>query len=230
MERNLKSGLIAQAVILGLISAVIYLFLPDAGQSELKRMSAAIQNAHTWRVEVVVSEPTNHEEITIEFYCPTRYHRKDKRVYQEGGQQYEVENESYWLDGVVYGMQGPNLAIVGHDVVPTLSACTHGAQSADHLFDRMDTILATGKVRKSAKRLVNGEPCRDWIASTKAPDGWHDEFGACIGDADLPREIYTPDRQTVETYSEWNFPIRIEAPPTDETAPRGQGWHTSVAQ
>jgi hypothetical protein len=49
-----------------------------------------------------------------------------------------------------------------------------------------------------------------------APAGWREEFVVCIGDDELPREVFTPDRRLVETYSDWNAAIRIEPPPAED--------------
>jgi hypothetical protein len=84
------------------------------------------------------------------------------------------------------------------------------------LLQPLDLILTTGKVRKGEKRIVNGERCRDWVASVPAPAGWREEFVVCIGDDELPREVFTPDRRLVETYSDWNAAIRIEPPPAED--------------
>jgi hypothetical protein len=32
--------------------------------------------------------------------------------------------------------------------------------------------------------------------------------------------VFTPDRRLVETYTDWNAAIRIEAPPAEELNPR----------
>jgi hypothetical protein len=220
MDRKLKSGLAARLVIFGLAAVLIYWILPDAGLSALRKMNAAMQNALSWRMDTVVTEPTKKAESTVEVYCPSRFHEVSKAVFEQGGKQYEETSESFWIEGTSYAKKGPKWVISQEERVRRAASCTRGPRRTDTLLERMELILATGKVRKGDKRTVNGRQCRDWIASASAPAGWRDEFGVCIGDADLPREVFAPDRQMVETYSEWNVPIRIEAPATGEMGPQ----------
>jgi hypothetical protein len=84
------------------------------------------------------------------------------------------------------------------------------------LLAQMDVIAKLGKIRKGDKREVNGFACRDWIASAPAPAGWRDVFGVCVDSDHLPREVFTPDRTEVISYSDWNEPIKIDAPAWDE--------------
>jgi hypothetical protein len=220
MDRMLKSGLAARAVIFGLAAVLIYWILPDAGPSAIRKMNEAMQNARSWRMDTVVTEPTKKAESTVEVYCPSRFHEVSKEVYEQGGRQFEEASESFWIEGTSYAKKGPKWVISQEERVQRTASCTRGPRSTDALLERMDLILATGKIRKGDKRTVSGVQCRDWIASVSAPEGWRDEFGVCIGDADLPREVFAPDRQMVETYSEWNVPIRIEAPATQEMSPQ----------
>jgi hypothetical protein len=223
MDRKLKSGLAARAVIFGLAAVLIYWVLPDAGLSALRKMNAAMQNARSWRMDTVVTEPTKKGESTVEVYCPSRFHEVSKESYEQGGKQYEETSESFWIEGTSYMKKGPKWVISQEERAErarTTASCSRGPRSTDALLDRMDFILMTGKIRKGDRRTVNGDQCRDWIASASAPEGWRDEFGVCIGDGDLPREVFAPDRQMVETYSEWNVPIRIEAPATAEMSPQ----------
>jgi hypothetical protein len=85
-QRKLKNGLAVRAIIFGLIAALIYWFLPDAGQSAFRKMSAAMQNAQSWCIDIAVAEPTKHVETTLEFCCPARYHLVRK---QAGGTPFE---------------------------------------------------------------------------------------------------------------------------------------------
>jgi hypothetical protein len=220
MDRKVASGFAARAVMFGLAAALIYWMLPDAGVSALRKMNAAMQNAWSWRMDTVVAEPTKKVESTVEVYCPARMHEVSKEVYDQGGKQFEETSESFWIEGTSYAKKGLKWATSQEERRRTTAACSRGPRSMDTLLDRMDMILTTGKIRKTDKRTVNGKKCRDWIASVSAPEGWRDEFGVCIGDGDLPLEVFAPDRQMVETYSEWNIPIRIEAPISDLTVPQ----------
>jgi hypothetical protein len=130
---------------------------------------------------------------------------------EEGGNVFEESSESYWIEGTLYSKKDSQWIISQEQRSRTVS-CAYGPRSTDALLDRLDSVISMGKVRKGDKRTVNGDLCRDWIASVHAPAGWREEFRVCVGGDGLPREVYTPDRQMVETYSEWNVPIRIEAP------------------
>jgi hypothetical protein len=220
MDRKLKNGLAARVVIFGLTAVLVYWVLPDAGVSALKKMNAAMQNARSWRMDTVVTEPTKKAESTVEVYCPSRFHEVSREVFEQGGKQFEESSESFWIEGTSYAKKGPKWVISQEERARISASCSRGPRSTDTLLDRMDFILATGKVRRGAKRSVDGAICRDWIASANAPEGWRDEFGVCIGVGDLPREVFSPDRQMVETYSEWNVPIRIEAPEALEMSPQ----------
>lgn len=220
MERNVTNSLIARAVAFALGAFVIYWALPDSGTAELKKMRTAMQNARSWRIDTVVSEPTRKVESTVEVYCPSRIHEVTNASREEGGRSFEESRESYWIEGTSYAKKGSQWVISQENRSRTVS-CAYGPRSTDVLLDRLDSVITMGKVRKGDKRLFHGDSCRDWIASVRAPAGWREEFGVCIGDDGLPREVFTADRQMVETYSEWNVPIRIEAPISIGVQPGG---------
>lgn len=215
MERNLGSGLAARVVIFGLLVLLIYWAMPGSGVSEMKKMNAAMQNATSWRVQTVVAEPTKNVESLTEVYCPSRVHTVNKSVLDEGGQHLEDSSESIWIEGTNYAKRGLRWVISQEERYNT-ATCKFGPRGTDTLLQPLDAILVAGKIRKGDKRIVNGDRCRDWIASVPAPAGWRDEFIVCIGNGGLPLEVFTPDRRLVETYTDWNVPIKIEAPPADE--------------
>jgi hypothetical protein len=215
MERNLGSGLAARVVIFGLLVLFIYWAMPGSGVSEMKKMSAAMQNATSWRVQTVVAEPTKNVESLTEVYCPSRVHMANKTVLDEGGRHYEDSSESIWIEGTSYAKKGSRWVVSQEERYNT-ATCKYGPRGADTLLQPLDAILIAGKIRKGDKRYVNGEQCRDWIASVPAPSGYRDEFIVCVGKGELPLEVSTPDRRLVETYTDWNTPIRIEAPSADE--------------
>ena len=215
MDRKLASSLAARGVLFGFVALLIYWVLPDSGVSALKKMDAAMQNARSWRVHTVVSEPTKSVESTMEVYCPSRVHTVSRVVMDESGTHFENSNEVIWIEGASYTKKGLGWEYSREERYGTAS-CTWGPRGSDTLLQQMGPILTTGKIRKGGKRMVNDTYCRDWIASVPAAAGWRDEFGVCIGGDDLPREVYAPDRRLVETYTDWNQPIRIEAPPAED--------------
>ena len=218
MERNLGSGLAARVVIFGLLVLFIYWVMPGSGASEMKKMSAAMQNATSWRVHTVVAEPTKNVESLMEVYCPSRVHMINKSVLDESGQHHEDSSESIWIDGTSYAKNGLHWVVSQEERYNT-ATCRFGPRGTDTLLQPLDAILIAGKIRKGDKRYVNGEQCLDWIASVPAPSGYRDEVIVCVGKADLPLEVSTPDRRLVETYTDWNTAIRIEAPPAEELRP-----------
>ena len=215
MERNLGSGLAARVVIFGLLVLFIYWAMPGSGASEMKKMSAAMQNATSWRVQTVVAEPTKNVESLMEVYCPSRVHMVDKSVLDEGRSHQENSSESIWIDGTNYAKKGMHW-VTSQEQRYSTATCKYGPRGMDTLLQPLDAILIAGRIRKGDKRYVNGEQCRDWIASVPAPSGYRDEFVVCVGKAGLPLEVSTLDRRLVETYTDWNSAIRIEAPPADE--------------
>lgn len=215
MERNTTSGLASRAVIFGLVALLIYWAVPDSGASALKRMNTALQNARSWRVQTVVTEPTKNGESLTEVYCPSRVRTVNKWVSDEGGRHYDDDSEDIWIDGTSYAKKGTHW-VVSQEQRSRTASCSVGPRATDALLQPLDLILTAGKIRKGDKRFVNGERCRDWIASVPAPAGWREEFVVCIGDDELPREVFTPDRRLVETYTDWNAAIKIEPPPAEE--------------
>lgn len=215
MELNLASGLASRLVIFGLLAGLIYWAMPDSGSSEMKRMNAAMQNARSWRVQTVVAEPTKNIESMTEVYCPSRVHTVNKAVIDEGGRHTEESSENIWIEGTNYAKKGLRW-VTSQEERSRTASCAWGPRGTDTLLQPLDAILIAGKIHKGDKRIVNGERCRDWIASVPAPAGWRDEFVVCIGDKELPIEVFTPDRRLVETYTDWNAPIRIEPPPAEE--------------
>ena len=215
MERNLANGLATRAVIFGFVALLIWWVLPNSGVSEFKKMNAAMQNARSWRVRTVVAEPTKNIESLTEVYCPSRIHTVVKSAIEEGGKRIEQNSETIWIEGSSYTRRENGWQFSAEDQQHT-SACMWGPRGNDAMLAQMDTLGVVGKVRKGDKRELNGFPCRDWIASVNAPAGWRDVFGVCVDSDHLPREVFTPDRTEVITYSDWNQPIRIEAPPSDE--------------
>jgi hypothetical protein len=219
MERNLGSGLAARIVVFGLLALLIYWAMPGSGASEMKKMNAAMQNATSWRVQTVVAEPTKNVESLTEVYCPSRVHSVSKSVIDEGGRHIEDSSESIWIEGTSYAKKGLRWVVSQEERYNT-ATCKWGPRGTDTLLQPLDAILIEGKIRQGDKRIVNGDRCRDWIASVPAPAGYRDEFIVCVGKGELPLEVSTPDRRLVETYTDWNVPIKIEPPPAEELNPR----------
>src|SRR5215471_5614073 len=215
MERSLANKLAARVVIFGFVGLLIWWTLPDSGISEFKKMNAAMQNAHSWRMRTVVAEPTKNVESLTEVYCPSRIHTQTKSAIEDGGKRIEDNSESIWIEGRAYTRKDNGWLMSGDDRQHT-SACMWGPRGNDVMLAQMDTLGVVGKVRKGSKREVEGFPCRDWIASVSAPAGWRDVFGVCVDGDHLPREVFTPDRTEVISYSDWNQPIKIDAPPQEE--------------
>jgi hypothetical protein len=215
MERKLWSGLAARLVMFGLAGLLIYWMMPDSGASELKKMRATLQNARSWRVQTLVAEPTKSMESLTEVYCPSRVRSVSKAVYEEGGKQIQDYSENIWIEGTNYAKKGSRW-VMSQETRSRTASCALGPRATDTLLQLLDAVLITGKVRKGDTRAISGEICRDWTASVPTPAGWRDEFVVCIGDDHLPREVFTPDRRLVETYTDWNAAIRIEAPPAEE--------------
>jgi hypothetical protein len=95
MDRKLKRGLAARLLIFGLAEVLIYWILPDAGVSALRKMNAAMQNALSWRMDTVVTEPTKKAESTVEVYCPSRLHEVGHAVFEQGGKPYEERSDRF---------------------------------------------------------------------------------------------------------------------------------------
>jgi hypothetical protein len=211
MEQNLARRLAVRVVAIALTAFVIYWALPDSGTAELKKMRTAMESARSWRIDTTLSEPTKKVQSTVEVYCPSRVHEVTNASREEGGKQFEESSESYWIEGTLYAKKDSQW-VISQEQRSRTASCAYGPRSTDPLLDRLDSVISMGKVRKGNKRSIHGDLCRDWIASVRAPAGWREDFQVCVGDDGLPREVFTPDRQMVETYSEWNVPIRIEAP------------------
>jgi hypothetical protein len=219
MERNLAGSLASRAVVFGIVIVLLFYLAPDSGVSALRKMNAAMNNARSWRVHTVVNEPTKNIESTVEVYCPGRVHSVQKSLVTDGGTPIENSNEFIWIEGASYHRRGLHWTVTNEDRDRTAS-CGFGPRSSDALLQLLDMILINGKVRKGGKRMVAGERCRDWIVSVPASGGWREEYGVCVGAQDLPLEVFTPDRRMVETYTDWNVPIKIEAPAAQDIVPR----------
>lgn len=216
MERGLANGLAARVVIFGFVILLIWWVLPDSGSSEFKKMSEAMQNARSWRVHTVVQEPTKSVDALTEVYCPSRVHVITKSTIEQGGTKYEQSSESIWIEGTSYTKQENGWVMTEELRRQNTSECMWGARGSDVLLAQMDAIARLGKIRKGGKREVSSFACRDWIASAPAPAGWRDVFGVCVDSQHFPREVFTPDRSEVISYSDWNVPIKVDAPPSDE--------------
>ena len=215
MERSLANGLAARAVIFGFVALLIWWVLPSSGNSEFKKMNAALQNARSWRMRTVVNEPTKTVDSLTEVYCPSRVHSVTKSSREDGGVRREDNSELIWIEGATYTKQDDGWT-ASNEMQQNTSACMWGPRGSDALLGQMDVIARLGRIRKGDKREVNGFACRDWIASLPAPAGSRDVFGVCVDSDHLPREVFTPDRSEVISYSDWNEPIKIDAPPADE--------------
>jgi hypothetical protein len=213
MERLLMNSLASRVIIFALVMILVYWAWPDSGVTEFKKMNAAMQNARSWRMETAVTEPTKKVQSTLEVYCPSRFHEVSNSVREEGGSTIEDSSESYWIEGTGYSKKGTHW-VISQEQRSHSGSCAYGPRRTDELLERLDPILILGKIRKGETRFVDNRQCRDWIASVRGPSGWREEFGVCIGDGDLPLEVFTPDRRMVETYTDWNASIRIEAPIT----------------
>ena len=143
-----------------------------------------------------------------------------KSVLTDGGKTIENSSELIWIEGASYQRSGLHWTVTSEDRMQTTS-CSMGPRASDSLLQSVDMILLNGKVRKSEKRWVDGERCRDWVLSVPVGGGgWRDEYGVCLGERELPLEVFTPDRRMVETYTDWNMPIKIEAPAAENIVAR----------
>lgn len=219
MEPNLARSLASRAIVFGLVIVLLYYISPDSGVSALRKMNGALTNARSWKVHTVVNEPTKNIESTVEVYCPSRLHSVQKSKVTDGGMPVESSSEFIWIEGANYHRKGLRWTVTGEERMQTAS-CAMGPRASDTLLQSLDLILLNGKVQKGGKRLVEGVRCRDWILSVPVPSGWREEYSVCVSDGDLPLEVHTPDRRMVETYSDWNSPIKIEAPPAEDIVAR----------
>ena len=219
MEPNLARSLTSRGIVFGLVIVFLYYISPDSGVSALRKMNGALTNARSWKVHTVVNEPTKNIESTVEVYCPSRLHSVQKSIVTDGGTPIENSSELIWIEGASYHRKALHWMVNSEERMQTAS-CAMGPRASDTLLQSLDMILLNGKVQKGGKRLVEGARCRDWILSVPVPGGWRQEYGVCVGDGDLPLEVYTPDRRMVETYSDWNAPIKIEAPAAEDIVAR----------
>lgn len=215
MERSVASSLAARAVIFGFVALLIWWVLPSGGVSEFKKMSDAMRNARSWRAQTVVNEPTKNIETLTEVYCPSRVHTVTTSKIEEGGKRIEQSSETIWIEGRSYTRRENGWQFSSEDREHS-AVCIWGPRGNDAMLGQMDIIGVVGKIRKGDKREVGGFRCRDWIASVSTPGGWRDAFGVCVDSEHLPREVFTPDRTEVITYTDWNQPIKIDAPPSEE--------------
>jgi hypothetical protein len=162
MEKNLWSGLASRLVVFGLVALLIYWAMPDSGVSAMRKMNASMQNARSWRVQTVVTEPTKNVESMTEVYCPSRVHTVNKVIMDEGGQHYEENSESIWIEGTNYAKKGLRW-VTSQEERSRTASCTWGPRGTDTLLQSLDAVLVAGKIHKGDKRIVNGERCRDWI-------------------------------------------------------------------
>lgn len=215
MERSLANGLATRVVIFGFVALLIWWVLPSGGASEFRKMNDSMRNARSWRVHTVVNEPTKTVDSLTEVYCPSRLHSATKAMREENGNKFENDSELIWVEGTSY-TRAENGWLLSHEVAMQSAACSWGPRGTDPLLGQMDTIAKLGKIRKGEKREVGGFGCRDWIASMQELGGWKDLFGVCVDSEHLPREVFTPDRSEVISYTDWNQPIKIDTPPSEE--------------
>src|SRR5882762_10105904 len=102
MERSLANGLAARAVIFGFVALLIWWVLPSSGNSEFKKMNAAMQNARSWRMRTVVNEPTKRVDSLTEVYCPSRVRSVMKSSREDGGVRRDDSSEMIWIEGASY--------------------------------------------------------------------------------------------------------------------------------
>jgi hypothetical protein len=215
MEPNLARSLASRAIVFGLVMVFLYYISPDSGASALRKMNGAMNNARSWRLHIVVNEPTKNLENTVEVYCPSRLHSVQKSIVTDGAAPIENSSEFIWVEGASYHRKGLQWTVNNEERMQTAS-CTMGPRASDSMLQSLDLILLNGKVSKGGKRIVEGERCRDWTVSLPTSGGWREEYGICVNEHDLPVEVFTPDRRMVETYNDWNLPIKIERPPAED--------------
>ncbi len=216
MERGFAGSLAARVIIFGLAAVAVFYMLPSSGASQFQKMNAALQNARSWRARTEIHEPTRNQESTVEVYCPSRVHTVSKFRVDDGATHVQEESEEIWIEGAVYARKGFHWVLT-HDQRMNTAVCAWGPRGSDTFLAQMDGITHIGKIRKGERRFVGDTHCRDWIASVPAPSGWRDSFVVCIGPDSLPREVFSPDRSTVITCSDWNAPVRVEAPGPDDS-------------
>jgi hypothetical protein len=81
-------------------------------------------------------------------------------------------------------------------------------------------MIQRGVFRKGDRITVEGAACRQWIVTLpqRLPNGQLVKETVCLGEKDyLPRQRAV--REGTYTFYDWNMPIEIKAPPTDDPPP-----------
>ncbi|HSB75871.1 MAG TPA: hypothetical protein VLC12_09490 [Terriglobales bacterium] len=194
----------------------------SSGQSELQKALDAKKAAHSWRtVTLLRAHPGRALETTIEVSCPDREHI----VTSLGGTRYEsirVGNQAWTRSNNGAWTSEPENA----DAYPC--GANPGAPARWAMMNEgrdPATVIATMAAKMNAQvgrgeiARVGDSSCQRWIVSFQHPGGERGvNYTVCIDPGDhLPREVVMGSGGLVTTYSDWNKPMQIDAPPAAQS-------------
>lgn len=197
------------------------------GNQELQKAFEAKKQAKSWRMKTIMrSHPGSALVTETEVSCPDRV----RMTASIGGAQYEtirVGSEGYLRTD----QEGWRKAAIRDDFYPCGSQPGQPAPWA-MMSEGRDILTAMAMIAKNGTvtrgYLVNSDTgrCQEWVLSLSHPgsrgQGRSMTYTICIGDDQLPREVYMGSGMMRVSYSDWNQPINISEPPNAAQIPEVQ--------
>jgi len=190
---------------------------PGSGEKELQKTLDAMKQVHSFRVALTASPGTQKNEMLWEVDCNRDLFHYQWNVADGSRPEMGMSRDELHVANQEFDRQSdgswsqPKYAIGGRGAKWYCSNLAQGSDS--YLLPPIATMIKRGILQKGDKKTVNGVRCREWLIAMKgAPNGLeHDTV--CIGLKDyLPYEMTVDWEQARSSFSDYNSPIRFDAP------------------
>jgi hypothetical protein len=179
--------------------------------------NAARKKATSWRMRMEMSYGGKSMNSLSEVECPDRAHHvtdmgvQKVETYQVGDKNY-MSMGGQWRampsHGALYECPGVERP---HASMPSSHPSVSEPEEKGYGHELKEEDKAKYEIKKGAVITVEGEPCQQWMMSSKDPNDKLRNMTYCIGIADnLPRQVKS-ESMTI-TYWDWNKPLGIKAP------------------
>lgn len=191
----------------------------SSGQSELQKALDAKKAAHSWRtVTLLRAHPGRALETTIEVSCPDREHIVTSlgdahyESIRVGNQAWTRSNDGAWT---AQPEQADAYPCGGNAGAPAPWAMMNEGRDPATVIATMAAKMSAQVARGNLLK-VGDSNCQEWIVRFQHPgSGQGVNYTVCIDPGShLPQQVVMGSGGLITTYSDWNKPVHIDAPPS----------------
>ncbi|HET6179792.1 MAG TPA: hypothetical protein VFE61_22915 [Candidatus Sulfotelmatobacter sp.] len=190
-----------------------------SGEKEFQKTLDAMKQVRSVRVASTANQPgVQHNEMLWEVDCKRDIaHRQMHMVNISTNPPSDMKQDQMFVAGHGFERKSDGSWAASNYIYGGWSArgyCTNLAQGIDsNLLPQIATMIKRGIIQKGDKKTVNGVRCREWLVTMRGGVSALEHDTVCLGlDDHLPYEMTTDWAQFHETFSDYNTPIKFDAP------------------